>query len=145
VVSHDRFFLDRICDQIIAFEDDGVRVTPGNYSYYLEKRQARENAAKAQAAEKSREIAARKKATEQKNKPRKLTMAERQELEGIEGKIQEVEVEVEALEVRLVEVQSDFEQLPKVIAELEEARAQRDQRYARWEELEMIQAKSENQ
>ncbi len=145
VVSHDRFFLDRICDQIIAFEDDGVRVTPGNYSYYLEKRQARENAARAQAAAKSREIAARKKATEQKNKPRKLTMAERQELEGIEGKIQEVEVEVEALEVRLVEVQSDFEQLPKVIAELEEARAQRDQRYARWEELEMIQAKSENQ
>lgn len=145
VVSHDRFFLDRICDQIIAFEDDGVRVTPGNYSYYLEKRQARENAARAQAAAKSREIAARKKATEQKNKPRKLTMAERQELEGIEGKIQEVEVQVEALEVRLVEVQSDFEQLPKVIAELEEARAQRDQRYARWEELEMIQAKSENQ
>ena len=145
VVSHDRFFLDRICDQIIAFEDDGVRVTPGNYSYYLEKRQARENAARAQAAAKSREIAARKKATEQKNKPRKLTMAERQELEGIEEKIQEVEVEVEALEVRLVEVQSDFEQLPKVIAELEEARAQRDQRYARWEELEMIQAKSENQ
>jgi len=145
VVSHDRFFLDRICDQIIAFEDDGVRVTPGNYSYYLEKRQARENAARAQAAAKSREIAARKKATEQKNKPRKLTMAERQELEGIEGKIQEVEVQVEALEVRLVKVQSDFEQLPKVIAELEEARAQRDQRYARWEELEMIQAKSENQ
>lgn len=145
VVSHDRFFLDRICDQIIAFEDDGVRVTPGNYSYYLEKRQARENAARAQAAAKSREIAARKKATEQKNKPRKLTMAERQELEGIEEKIQEVEVQVEALEVRLVEVQSDFEQLPKVIAELEEARAQRDQRYARWEELEMIQAKSENQ
>lgn len=145
VVSHDRFFLDRICDQIIAFEDDGVRVTPGNYSYYLEKRQARENAARAQAAAKSREIAARKKATEQKNKPRKLTMAERQELEGIEEKIQEVEVQVEALEARLVEVQSDFEQLPKVIAELEEARAQRDQRYARWEELEMIQAKSENQ
>ena len=145
VVSHDRFFLDRICDQIIAFEDDGVRVTPGNYSYYLEKRQARENAARAQAAAKSREIAARKKATEQKNKPRKLTMAERQELEGIEEKIQEVEVQVEALEVRLVEVQSDFEQLPKVIAELEEARVQRDQRYARWEELEMIQAKSENQ
>lgn len=145
VVSHDRFFLDRICDQIIAFEDDGVRVTPGNYSYYLEKRQARENAARVQAAAKSREIAARKKATEQKNKPRKLTMAERQELEGIEEKIQEVEVQVEALEARLVEVQSDFEQLPKVIAELEEARAQRDQRYARWEELEMIQAKSENQ
>ena len=49
VVSHDRYFLDRICDQIVAFEDDGVKVSPGNFSYYLEKRQARENAARAQA------------------------------------------------------------------------------------------------
>ena len=37
VVSHDRYFLDRICDQIVAFEDDGVKVSPGNFSYYLEK------------------------------------------------------------------------------------------------------------
>src|SRR4029079_18416382 len=36
VVSHDRFFLDRICDQIVAFEDGGAFVTPGNFSYYLE-------------------------------------------------------------------------------------------------------------
>src|SRR5436190_775433 len=41
VVSHDRYFLDRICDQIVAFEDGGVFVQPGNYSYYLEKRQQR--------------------------------------------------------------------------------------------------------
>ena len=47
VVSHDRYFLDRICDQIIAFEDGGVHITPGNYSYYLEKRQERENAERA--------------------------------------------------------------------------------------------------
>jgi ATP-binding cassette subfamily F protein uup len=37
VVSHDRYFLDRICDQIVAFEDGGLFVQPGNYSYYLEK------------------------------------------------------------------------------------------------------------
>src|SRR5947207_1931534 len=41
VVSHDRYFLDRICDQIVAFEDGGVFVQPGNYSYYLEKRPQR--------------------------------------------------------------------------------------------------------
>src|SRR5689334_19726636 len=42
VVSHDRYFLDRICDQIIAFEDNGLFVQPGNYSYYLEKKKERD-------------------------------------------------------------------------------------------------------
>ena len=49
VVSHDRYFLDRICDQIVAFEEGaGIFVQPGNYSYYLEKK--RERDARAQAA-----------------------------------------------------------------------------------------------
>src|SRR6185503_17892552 len=43
VVSHDRYFLDRICDQIVAFEDNGVFVQPGNYSYYLEKKKERDS------------------------------------------------------------------------------------------------------
>jgi len=42
VVSHDRYFLDRICDQIISFEEGGLFVQTGNYSYYLEKKKERE-------------------------------------------------------------------------------------------------------
>ena len=42
VVSHDRYFLDRICDQVVAFEESGVFVQPGNYSYYLEKKKERD-------------------------------------------------------------------------------------------------------
>ena len=42
VVSHDRYFLDRICDQVIAFEEGGLFVQPGNYSYYLEKKKERD-------------------------------------------------------------------------------------------------------
>lgn len=143
VVSHDRYFLDRICDQIIAFEDDGVRVTPGNFSYYLEKRQARENAARAQATAAAREVAARKKAAAQKAKPKKLTMAERKELEGMEEQILEAEGKVEELEARLVEVQSDYEEVPKVSAALDEAKLESEKLYARWEELETIKAESE--
>src|SRR6266567_4031589 len=45
VVSHDRYFLDRICDQVIAFEESGLFVQPGNYSYYLEKKKQRDSAA----------------------------------------------------------------------------------------------------
>lgn len=143
VVSHDRYFLDRICDQIIAFEDDGVRVTPGNFSYYLEKRQARENAARAQATAAAREVAARKKAAAQKAKLKKLTMAERKELEGMEDRILEAERKVEELEARLVEVQSDYEEVPKVSAALDEAKLESEKLYARWEELETIKAESE--
>src|SRR6266851_4626507 len=43
VVSHDRYFLDRICDQIVAFEDGHIFVQTGNYSYYLEKKKERES------------------------------------------------------------------------------------------------------
>ena len=42
VVSHDRYFLDRICDQIVAFEEPGLFIQPGNYSYYLEKKTERD-------------------------------------------------------------------------------------------------------
>jgi ATPase subunit of ABC transporter with duplicated ATPase domains len=72
VVSHDRYFLDRICDQIIAFEENGVIVQPGNYSYYLEKRQAREAAERIQAQAAARDAAARQKSAASIIGPRNL-------------------------------------------------------------------------
>jgi len=133
VVSHDRYFLDRICDQIIAFEDEGVRVTPGNYSYYLEKRQARENAERAQANARAK----KKKAIVKKDKPRKLTMAEGMELEGMEERIMEAEEKVSELEAQCKDpaVQSNFEEIPKLTAALEAAKAETEKLYSRWEEL----------
>ncbi len=140
VVSHDRYFLDRICDQIVAFEDDGVRVQPGNFSYYLEKRQARENAARAQAAAANKAAAARKKAATQKTKPRKLTMAQKMELEGMEDRISEAEEKIEKLEATLAspEVQTNYEEIPKVVASLDEAKTECAKLYERWEELEAL-------
>src|SRR5258707_11736957 len=46
VVSHDRYFLDRICDQIVAVEGSSEFIQTGNYSYYLEKKQQRDARAK---------------------------------------------------------------------------------------------------
>lgn len=142
VVSHDRYFLDRICDQIVAFEDDGVKVSPGNFSYYLEKRQARENAARAQAAAANR--AAKKRASEKKDKPRKLTMAEAKELETLEGKVMEADDAVTTLQEKLSspEVQTNFEQIPVVMAELEAAKKVADGLINRWEFLEEVKANS---
>ncbi len=142
VVSHDRYFLDRICDQIVAFEDDGVKVSPGNFSYYLEKRQARENAARAQATAANR--AAKKRASEKKDKPRKLTMAEAKELETLEEKVMEADDAVTTLQEKLSspEVQTNFEQIPVVMAELEAAKKVADGLINRWEFLEEVKANS---
>ena len=135
VVSHDRYFLDRICDQIVAFEEGGVFVQPGNYSYYLEKRQERERRAVAVAPVQEAPAAARS------ARARKLNNKEQRELAAMEGSIQAAEARVTELEATLND--SDFyatrgKEAPAVIAELEAARAEVARLYARWEELENI-------
>ncbi|MEP4076573.1 ABC-F family ATP-binding cassette domain-containing protein [Haloferula sp.] len=142
VVSHDRYFLDRICDRIIAFEDDGVHITPGNYSYYLEKRQARENSERLQAAAAAKQAAARRKQNSTpSDKPRKLTMAEKKELETIEDRIMEAEEAAAAIELKLNDPDfqaNHFSEVPQVVAELEKAKQTTAAIYARWEELEAL-------
>ena len=144
VVSHDRYFLDRICDQIIAFEDDGIAVQAGNYSYYLEKRQAREAAQRIQAQVAAREAAARHKAASAApaiKKGRKLTFNEKNELEGMETAILAIEQETETLEAQLHD--PDFQskrlaEIPELVARLDADKAKVAKLYTRWEELEAI-------
>lgn len=50
MVTHDRYFLDRVCSTILELEDNTLYTYNGNYSYYLEKRQERIDATNAQAA-----------------------------------------------------------------------------------------------
>jgi ATP-binding cassette subfamily F protein uup len=145
VVSHDRYFLDRICDQIIAFEDGGVKVQPGNYSYYLEKRQAREQIERLHAQAAARDAAARQKTVAPAAaKPRKLTLAERKELEGMEEAILVAEEAVAELESKLSdpEFQKNYEEIPATVAKLDEAKAEVVRLYARWEKLEAVGAGS---
>jgi ABC transport system ATP-binding/permease protein len=137
-VSHDRYFLDRICDQIIAFEEDGIHVTPGNYSYYLEKRQQREAAIKDQAKAYKALKPTAQKSTE---KNRKLSQKERAELEGIEDKIFAAEDEVTTIEHRMNDPDfqiSNYEQIPAEMEKLEAARAATAAHYERWEQLQAI-------
>lgn len=50
MVTHDRYFLDRVCNQILELEDETLYTYRGNYAYYLEKRQERIDAANAEIA-----------------------------------------------------------------------------------------------
>jgi ABC transport system ATP-binding/permease protein len=140
VVSHDRYFLDRVCDQVIAFEDNGVVVQPGNYSYYLEKRQAREQVQRLHAQAAARDAAARQKAAPAATaaKPRKITLAEKKEFDAMEDTILAAEEAVAALENQLNDPEfqaKNFTEIPALVAKLDAAKAEVARLYQRWEEL----------
>ena len=141
VVSHDRYFLDRICDQIIAFESDGVFNQPGNYSYYLEKRKERE-ARKQSAIQSTHPSApAEKVKRAKKDRPRRLSYMEKRELEGMEETILEAESKVEALEEKLNDPSfyvDHAHEAADMTKELETQKKEVAKLYARWEELSQI-------
>ena len=138
-VSHDRYFLDRICDQIVAFEDGGVVVQPGNYSYYLEKRKARETADRLQLQAYEKSSNKVKEAPKRTHKPKPLSNKERSDLETIENRIQEAEAAVETIAEKINDptFQAEhYEDLPAETTKLEAAQKIVTDLYARWEELE---------
>ncbi|MBI3881681.1 MAG: ABC-F family ATP-binding cassette domain-containing protein [Verrucomicrobia bacterium] len=143
VVSHDRYFLDRICDQIVAFEDGvGVHVQGGNYSYYLEQRKLRGQHER-QLAEKlstpavsSAPVAAPKSA-----KSRKLSFKEQRELDGMEATIAAIEARVAELEEQLNDPKFYAErsrEVSGVLLQIDAGKAETARLYARWEALEQL-------
>lgn len=136
VVSHDRYFLDRVCDQIVAFEDGGVHVQPGNYSYYLEKRKDRE--ARASAAYSAPTAAA---SNVPKGRVRKLSFKEQRELEGMEESILTAETRASELDALLNDPSfyiTRSQEAAGLQADLDALREEITRLYARWEELEAI-------
>lgn len=143
VVSHDRYFLDRICDQVVAFEDGGIFVQPGNYSYYLEKRKEREAASQAAFATlvKTTQQRVEQQAHRKSTRPRKLTFKEQRELEGMEATILAAETRVNTLETTLNDPAFHAKrshEARELIAELENARTEVARLYDRWQELAAI-------
>jgi len=140
VVSHDRYFLDRICDQVIAFEEGGLFVQPGNYSYYLEKKKERDALIQA-ARPASASTAARKFDTiapPKLDRPRKLTFKEQRELEGMEADILATETRVREIETTLNDPEfhaTRSREAHALIVELDAAKVEVSRLYDRWQEL----------
>lgn len=145
VVSHDRYFLDRICDQVVAFEEAGVWVQPGNYSYYLEKRLERDAQARrdrdAWAGAGAATGPTPDPGTGRSARPRRLSFKEQRELKGMETAILEAEERVAELE-RLLNDPAFFvtraREAPELIAELETRKAAVGLLYERWHELDQV-------
>ncbi len=149
VVSHDRYFLNRVCTDILAFEGDGkIHHSVGDYDYYLEKKQRTEAAAARQSAAvlaTNRAAEAAKEKAAAKNKPRKMSFKEQRELEGMEPQIHALEADVARIEGLFADPEFFRKHAPQVTqltVELEAARENITKLYARWEVLEAIRSAS---
>jgi|TARA_B110000908_G_scaffold66164_1_gene80129 ATP-binding cassette subfamily F protein uup len=143
VVSHDRYFLNRVCTGILAFEDNGdLHFQDGSYDYYLEKKSERD---KQNALNEASFKTVKTGSTEPKKTGRKLKWKEERELETIEADILAAEEDVAAKETILTHPNfyndhpNDWQQYE---TQLNEAKATAAKRYARWDELEKIKAES---
>lgn len=136
IVSHDRYFMDRIVDHVLAFEGDGViKDFVGNFSEYLEAKSQDQNK-KTQV-----EISVGSKRTETVPTPsvapatkKKLSFKEQRELEMIDKEIPELEKKrAEILEK--LNNESDYEKISVFSAELEKISDRMDELEMRWLEL----------
>ena len=139
IVSHDRYFLNRLCDTIIAFEGNGeLYVQTGDYDYYLEKLEEREAKKLAAAAPKIKNTS-QTPPSPPAPKAEKLSFKENRELEEMEGKIEALDEKISALEA-LFSAPDFFEKYgkdsPKLQSELEDLRNEQAALYDRWEFLE---------
>ena len=148
VVSHDRYFLNRVCNHIIAFEEiaPGVTVplsTPGDYDYFVSVRERLLDARRSVLPQSKKSVPVPepdKKSVPDKKPSKKLTYREQQELLNMEQNIADAEEALAAIEARFSE--PDFfvknaKDMPKFEAELADAKSKVEALYARWEELEL--------
>jgi ATP-binding cassette subfamily F protein uup len=139
IVSHDRWFLDRVATGILAFEGNGkVTFYEGSYAFYAERRP--KPVAEARSKSESKDTRSPKPAG-----PRKLTFKEKAELAGMEAAIATTEARVTELEALLQDPNVFKERGTEVnglVAELDAKRAEIERLFARWQELEAIAAAS---
>lgn len=131
-VSHDRYFLDKVANKILAFEEGGVREFFGNYTDYLdEKAFLQEQSA---LLEKEKEQASVKVEKVKEDKKR-MSYFEKQEWATIEAEIADLEAKIEEIEAAMLENASDYGQLATLQRDLDAANETLLEKYERYEYL----------
>lgn len=133
IVSHDRYFLDKLADTLLVFEGDGMVVNyPGNYRQYREWRREKD------AAEAMQKEAEAKNAQERNWRDqgkRKLTFNEKREFEALEKEVPELEEKIASLQEKINAGGSDFESIAGWMKELEAMETSLETKSDRWLEL----------
>ena len=128
-VSHDRYFLDKVANKILAFENGHVREFFGNYTDYLDEKAFEENAVVQVKKE------AQQKTEKEKTKKKRMSYFEKQEWEVIEDEIAKLEEDIESIEAQMQENVSDYGKLAELQRSLDEANENLLEKYERYEYL----------
>ena len=138
VVSHDRYFMDKVVDHLLVFKGEGeIKDFPGNYTQYRQWSQLQPNDPK-----ESKEVKVEKetKTTSDINnqQKRKLTYKEKREFEQLENEIADLEAEQQALEEALCSGTLSVEELTEKSKRLPLLKDELDEKSMRWLELSEI-------
>jgi len=130
VVSHDRYFMDKLIDHLFVFKGTGeIQDFPGNYT------QLREKEKNSKVSKTVSEVKVDKKKRKLENVSGKITYAERIELGGLEGILEKLDLKKDELTKSLAEFGDDHEKLIKAGKEMEDLIKHIDLKTDRWIEL----------
>lgn len=141
VVSHDRYFMDKVVDHLLVFRGDGdVKDFPGNYTQFREwekqnNEQASVSSAKGDTKKSDRPVPA---TQEKAKRPPRLTFKERREMETLEKEIADLEAEKTALETALCSGSLSVEELTEKSKRIPVLTQELEDKEMRWLELSEI-------
>lgn len=136
IISHDRYFINKLADRILELKPEGMTEYLGNYDYYMEKRleKSGQDSGKTQTETKKSagaiDYKMKKEMQAQERKRRSM-------LKKTEQEIEETELEMEKVNEQLADPQvtSDYQKLIELSGKLEELKAKQEQLYEQWAEL----------
>lgn len=137
IVSHDRYFINKIADRILLLTNNGVKEYLGNYDYYLERTTAEKSGAVPTESKKDKKektqndyFLQKQKQSEERKRQTKLKKAEA-EIERLDEEIAKTQELLSSEEVA-----ADYEKLMELSKHLEDLQKQQEEQYEIWEELE---------
>ena len=136
IISHDRYFINKLADRILELKPEGMTEYLGNYDYYMEKRLEKSGQDSGKTHTETKKSAGaidykmKKEMQAQERKRRSM-------LKKTEQEIEETELEMEKVKEQLADPQvtSDYQKLIELSGKLEELKAKQEQLYEQWAEL----------
>lgn len=138
VVSHDRYFMDKVVDHLLVFKGEGeIQDFPGNYTQYREWCRLQPKTEGEGADKKATKPTAKEQpsATQKKEGKRKMTYKEKREYEQLTKELEQLENEQKNLEEALCSGQLSVEELTEKSKRLPEIKDEIDEKEMRWLEL----------
>ncbi|WP_283592830.1 ABC-F family ATP-binding cassette domain-containing protein [Paraclostridium bifermentans] len=132
-VSHDRYFLDRICNKIFAYSGNGeIDIFTGNYSDYLIFKESQPAEIEIVEEKPKNEV---KKEKPKNNKKLKFTFNEQREFDTIDDDISSLENKIQSIDDNLDKYSTDFTKLQEMLDEKSKLEKELEFKYERWEYL----------